>query len=313
MDDIVLLHRTGAQGAKPFAEQVLVWKTCLRQIAFVPTGDVARLRGEQDEVFEGPGAFAFLLEVICGLRSPIVGETEVFGQFKIFVASLSEATDAINAINAKDANLVSSGSSLQASHEFQLRAFFQALIQAAKALRSEHLVGLGSQGYGSLVRKLSKADCSVSLLGSGQLVREILPWLVKEKKTQVLYRNHTRALEISQTHPSVQTVSLKDPEMKVYSCLIVAAPLEDAELLQWLLARPGQVRKILDLRGELQDPSLFQDFQFISLKDVFANIEKNKAELETKVQQLKELVLARAQEHYERILYRPFGWEDLCV
>jgi hypothetical protein len=37
------------------------------------------------EVFRGQQAYRFLLEVICGLNSPIVGKTAVMGQFKEFL------------------------------------------------------------------------------------------------------------------------------------------------------------------------------------------------------------------------------------
>ena len=36
--------------------------------------------------FHDEAAYAHLLEVICGLGSPIVGETEVMSQFKAFAA-----------------------------------------------------------------------------------------------------------------------------------------------------------------------------------------------------------------------------------
>lgn len=288
MDDITLLHRHGHRGFQGASDQSLVWKTCLRQIAFFPADTDLPLE-EGDEVYTGSEAFAFLLEIICGLRSPIVGETQIFGQFKEFVTASTLVQNAMT---------------------LQLRGFFQSLIQTAKSLRAEHLVGLGSQGYGSLIRKLSKQDQAVSLLGSGKLVAEILPWLAKEKSLQVVCRQPEKAQSFLEKYPELKINALTENH-DLHACLVVAVPWTDEELLQWL--KSHNVRKILDLRGELQRPELFKEYQFIGLKDVFANIEENKKDLSQRVLTLKGVVKNKAQEYFERSLYRPYGWEDLCV
>lgn len=293
MQDISILHRHSHKGFQGITDQNLVWKTCLRQIAFLPEGGNVLIE-EGDELYSGTEAFAFLLEIICGLRSPIIGETEIFGQFKNFTSQALE---------------------LKSAMTLQLRGFFQSLIQVAKNLRAEHLVGLGSQGYGSLVRKLSKNNPSMTLLGSGQLVEEILPWLSKQKDLQVICRHPEKAQRFAEKIPALKIDSLITAQ-EVYPCLVVAAPLADDELLQWLKSHKGQknkIQKILDLRGELEKPELFHEYQFIGLKDVFRNIEENKKDLSQRVLTLKALVQSRAQEYFERSLHRPFGWEDLCV
>ncbi len=289
MDDVSILHRRGHGKALPELTEGLVWKTCLRQIAFVPAGAKVVAYDEGDEIYSGKDAFAFLLEIICGLQSPIVGETEIFGQFKNFVGTALEKKTLLT---------------------LQLRGFFQSLIQTAKSLRAEYLVGLGSQGYGSLVRKLAKNDKAVTLLGSGQLVEEVLPWVAKEKSLQVVCRNPEKAQRFVEKYPALKTESFASAQ-EVYPCVVVAAPLTDEALLQWL--KSYKVQKILDLRGELEKPELFKDYQFIGLKDVFENIEENKKDLSRRVVALKELVQRRAQEYFDRTLHRPYGWEDLCI
>src|SRR5436190_7341524 len=71
----------------------LEWQTCLRRILFLNRNDSCTTieaieNGELNlptvEIFRGREAYQFLLEVICGLNSPIVGETAVMGQFKEF-------------------------------------------------------------------------------------------------------------------------------------------------------------------------------------------------------------------------------------
>src|SRR5262245_56244792 len=77
----------------PVVLNSLEWKTCLRRILFLNTNENCALIEAAEsgqlleptvEVFRGQDAYRFLLEVICGLNSPIVGETAVMGQFKEF-------------------------------------------------------------------------------------------------------------------------------------------------------------------------------------------------------------------------------------
>ncbi|RYZ70147.1 MAG: hypothetical protein EOP09_06555, partial [Proteobacteria bacterium] len=201
MDDISLLHRRGANPLSGLDSQTLVWKTCLRQIAFLSSPHQDFALEETDEIFSGSAAFAFLLEIICGLHSPVVGETEVLGQFKNFAAGAIENESSMNP---------------------PLRQFLQALLLNAKVMRAEHLVGLGSQGYGSLVRKLSKSESSVTLMGSGQLVEEILPWLAKQKSLQVVCRNPHKAARFQEKYPSLK-VAQTETVTEVYSCVVIAA------------------------------------------------------------------------------------------
>src|SRR4051812_23076807 len=133
----------------------LVWATCLRSLKFGGTPDAG------DEFYTQQDAYRFLLEVICGLKSPIVGETEVFGQFKIF-------------------------SQEWVKREPKRATLIQKLLSDAKAIRSRHLTGLGVQSYGSWVRgKLTHNR--VHFLGAGQLAREIHPYLAKQQRDLAIH------------------------------------------------------------------------------------------------------------------------------
>src|SRR4051794_7116700 len=92
--ELVLLHRQGSERFdSAIAESVtnhFSFETCMRHVLIVPAdeiGSLADLIREGDQVFSGEDAYRFLLEVICGLHSPLVGETEVYGQLKNKVAT----------------------------------------------------------------------------------------------------------------------------------------------------------------------------------------------------------------------------------
>ena len=91
---VIVNLRREAREQMPALLNGLEWQTCLRRILFLNASDHAELIRSLEageivrpvvEVFRGQQAYEFLLEVICGLNSPIVGETAVMGQFKEFL------------------------------------------------------------------------------------------------------------------------------------------------------------------------------------------------------------------------------------
>src|SRR5260370_31905737 len=170
----------------------LDWRTCLRRILFIKKSENAALiaaaesdgvLGSPVEIYRGEESYRFLLEVICGLNSALVGETAVLGQFRDFVAN---------------ANLPGS------PWGNFLRLLISNLLVDAKRVRHEHLQGLGSQSYGSLVRQHLKGVPSVALLGGGQLAREILPWLIGKTQVRLFYRSYPHAQELLVDYPEIQ-------------------------------------------------------------------------------------------------------------
>src|SRR5207253_8864098 len=82
-------------GRVPNVLNGLEWRTCLRRILFLNQVDnrslIAAVESDQLspatlEIYRGFDAYRFLLEVICGLNSPLIGETAVMGQFREFCA-----------------------------------------------------------------------------------------------------------------------------------------------------------------------------------------------------------------------------------
>lgn len=256
-----------------------MWATCLRSLAFVKS-PAAVVTEPQDGIYLGAKAYQFLLEVVCGLHSPIVGETEVFGQFKIFMIEW-----------------------LKAQPEYA--ALAQRVLSDAKNLRSKHLSKLGNQSYGSWLRKKVKAD-EVHILGGGQLVREVLPYLNKQGKTVSV---HVRNASKVDFHTG--TVNEICKRGFTAGALVIAAPMSAAEIEKWLGDRhPTQ---IFDLRDDSCTDSLRRDCEHHGLKAIFNQIEENKSKLLPVIARVRADIVACTDKLIAQVLVRPQGWDDLCA
>lgn len=270
--------------------------TCLRKIAVGPAAQLDRslIDTNQFDIFEGAQAYRFILEVICGLKSPLIGETEIFGQFKTAAAQF-ESTAHIGSA--------------------PLRKFLRALNEDAKKVRDLHLKDLGSQSYGSLVRKELKGIKKVHFIGAGQLTKDILPWLVKDgTEVHIHARDVKRAAKALPAFANIQIHSLDSKFEAGEVALIVAAPVEAEWLNAWAAERNFKFKVIMDLRGDSHlDRLSIPTAKTVLLNELFERISENQNILqERKDRALKEIhqaVVVREQ-HVE---YRPFGWEDVCA
>jgi glutamyl-tRNA reductase len=279
------------------------WRTCLRGIwiGTSPGGvsdvDLTSL-ADAVETYEGEAAYGFLLEVICGLRSPLAGETEVMGQFRELAARLALRED------------------LGALHEI-----FRSLLTDAKAIRRTHLTNLGSQSYGSLTRKVLKNSERVHVLGSGQLAEEILPWLKSFRSVEVFCRNAEKRSELSQKFPEAQFAPLEilaadsPAEAVERNALVIAAPMAAAEIADWIARHGHRFEMLVDLRGEAETdrlPDFFAELETVRLGDFFTSMEANLETIRARVNLARENIseLSRSRGLTQDI--RPFGWDDLC-
>ena len=131
--------------------------TCLRQLAFGVAPGASLPRGARGEFSTGKAAYQLLLEVACGLRSAVPGETNVTGQFR---RACEQAEAALGRNDWQD-----------------LQPLVQALLADARALRTSHLQGLAGSSYGSLVRELlePRRDARILFVGTGELARSMVP------------------------------------------------------------------------------------------------------------------------------------------
>lgn len=259
-----------------FPASALVWRTCLRQVQFLNPGFTFGQPIAGGELYTGTQAHRFLVEVCAGLQSPLLGETEIFGQFKSF----------------RDQNVWHSA----------WNSLLDAVEEDVKKIRRNFLTNLGSQSYGSLTRKHLPEGSPVVVVGSGRLAEDILPWLDKHDVT-VLARSPEKVLGWKGKVISYGEIDSLPPK----ASWIIAAPVSnDALQMVWIAAKPGTV---LDFRGESRLENCPGDV-YLDLTTLFAELELIRASLATKREQALEAVKKLSAARESVVIHRPYGWED---
>lgn len=296
LDDLIVLHHSKKSGDKwPVAINGLEWQTCLRRIVLLHKPESNALISnlpDGAEIYEGQAAYNFLLEVICGLRSPLVAETAVMGQFKEFCANARFPLNEWGAF---------------------LRRFTSDLLVDAKRVRSHHLEGLGSQSYGGMVRQHLKGVPSVIVLGAGRLAEEILPWIVGKTDVTVCARNLLRAKWLTEEFPQIALTQLGSLDEGRESAIVIAAPIAASEIEAWMRAQSTPFLKVIDLRGEAETDPLHATVPVIRLSEMFAALKNERPKLAARVAAARDEITKAAQRLIEQAQFRPFGWEDLCA
>ena len=133
----------------------------------------------QMEKYQGAKAYGFLLEILCGLQSKIVAESEVAQQFKqAYTAYLQQKERCSNVIR-----------------------LLEKLFKDAKVVRSQYLNKIGQKSYAYLAKKilaqnLSTQNTPVLILGNGELAQHQLFHLEKHYPLAVCGRNKQKILDL---------------------------------------------------------------------------------------------------------------------
>lgn len=273
---------------------VLLWETCRRKIYFYL--DETALLADSRGFKQGLEAEAFLIEVLCGLHSPVVGETEILGQFRQFAN-----------LNAEHAWV----------QKFQPR--IQTWFSLIKEIREKYLCKFGSQSYGGYLRRLFYNQTQIQIVGAGSLVDDMLPWL-KTKNVQVFARNPEKSQSQVMAHgPQFQgkgSLSLYPliGALPSADALVIAAPLSHEQVKDLIEKSEGQRKYVVDLR---RDSKLFNERfpqikTWITLEDVMEFFSQQKDLLFSRQQQAQAAVDQWRLAQMDKVTLRPFGWEDLC-
>lgn len=133
------------------------------------------------EIVKGTEAYIFLLETICGLKSKLIGENEIVGQFK-------EAYQLYAASTLKDTRVL---------------MVLEKLFKDSKDIRTQYLIGISQKTYASLTRRhiIQKAKAKhVVVVGSGALAEDLINQFKKKAKVSICARNSEKAIELARIH-----------------------------------------------------------------------------------------------------------------
>jgi glutamyl-tRNA reductase len=274
LDDLIIIN---LPPNAPVVSSFLEWKTCLRRIVFLNRRELALLKiGPDMDLYQGSAAYRFLLEVVCGLHSPLLGETAVMGQFRKLRAN---ANFPVNPWGRFLSELTTE------------------LLVDARYIRQRYLDKLGSHSYGSLVRKHVKGIPRVAVLGSGSLAQEILPWLIDETDVRIFYRSWSHARSILERYEHLKHERLTmtcagwgtDP-----AALVVAAPIDSDELNKWIELQGVKFSVILDLRENAHRFSVTAS-RVVGLKQLFASLREERARLQARVAAARAYIKSRSE------------------
>jgi len=234
-------------------------------------------------------AYALLLEVVCGLRSPLIGETEVQAQFKQFLASTA----------AGDRSLSRLG---------------QRILGDAKRIRHKHLQGFGAHSYGRLTAPHLVGQ-RLAVIGTGALAAEVVRVAPECIRVDIWGRSSERVLP---TRPAGLSFSLiSDAASRKSTCeepttVVVAAPIGHDDLSA-VLSMYMSVVKAVDLRSQDQQTVISQTNRIVLLGDMLSEAARRDIgggpRLREARSDIRQLALAFA--HGDDI--RPFGWDDVCA
>lgn len=293
LDNLLLVHHRKTKKQPVFNElstKWLGWETCLRAIGF---SHGAMIKNDSEvpdgaELYQGPNAYSFALEVICGLHSPMVGETEVYGQFKELMDKAAK------------------------NHQFTpVLQWLEMLNSDAKQVRRLYLKNLGSFSYGSVLRRKCRDYNQLHFIGAGSFVKELLPWVTKTEKSIYVYaRNPEKAKkQLAEFSDRIQVQPISS-DLKIESgCVVICAPIEALKLNPIF---DGEDLSIIDLRGESRHDALNQKCPIYSLDEMFDEIKLTQQTAKNKIQSAKKMIQQLALEKNNMMLHRPYGWHDIA-
>jgi glutamyl-tRNA reductase len=281
---LALIHRP--RGAPHRAPAGRTWTTCLRDILFITDPPGALVAHEP--VLTEAAAYALLLEVVCGLRSPLVGETEVQAQFKAFLASLDPADDG------------------------WLQRLGQRVLADAKHVRTRHLQGFGAHSYARLA--LTRVTATrLAIIGAGALAQEILQRLDPSVPVDLWGRRdeHPAAAESPVVrYLRISTVDAQDSVADPTS-LIIAAPASPGDVAAVVRAYPA-LSEVIDLRAADEVSPIARAVPVVTLAALFSAIDEPESS-PPGVRSALDEIQRLAQDYVHRQELHPFGWDDLCA
>lgn len=265
-------------------------KTCQRQL-IISLGEHTDFEQHPNLLskLSNGAAYIFLLEIITGLKSKLVAENEITGQFKTAYKAYCK----------------------QQMRCTKVMRLVEKLFLDSKKIRHKHLNGLGQKSYAYITRKLiqeKNRPQKVLILGSGQLAQELVGQLNKKTDVYVCARN-TERLELFKSKYSCLTLSWESrhTNMENFDTVIntIAQPLESPpliaqETLENWWSRSVEDFYFIDLADKVYVPkSLREQSSYIDLEHIF--------ELGADHDKKREQVIQTTKHFIQKIAQRRFG------
>jgi glutamyl-tRNA reductase len=286
---LAILHRE--PGTEPVRDNDAIWRTCLREVQFLdePLSHQPVTHGRSGQRLEEGAAYHLLLEILCGLQSPMIGETQVLGQFKSFLGSVAD------------------------EHAWLSRVG-QRLLTDARDVRTRHLQGLGSRSYGSAVRRDLADVTHAVVIGTGKLAGEVLPFLTDDGRT-VDQWGRAAAQDVETTSGVTYRRLDTLPDARVVdapTAIVVAAPVSP-DVVEAVARRYTNLRRVIVLRAVVGDRPLALACEVVALQDLFARMHDQHASALPRIAAARKDIAWRTRQYELRDELRPFGWDDLCA
>ncbi len=235
-------------------------------------------------------AYALLLEVVCGLRSPLIGETEVQAQFKEFLSSAATSDDQ------------------------WLRRLGQRVLGDAKRIRHKYLQGFGAHSYGRLAARHLIGQ-RIAVIGTGALAAQVVQVAPKTSLLDVWGRSSERALP---TRPEGLNFSLladagsQTSTRKESTTVVIAAPVLASDL-DFVIGCYQNITNIVDLRSTDQQTPIVAPVDIVLLADIFAEAARAEGSGAPRVRAARADIRDLANAFADSEEFRPFGWDDVCA
>lgn len=313
IDGLTVINLKAEASVRPTNGEVFVLKTCQRtlvlgfgQLPFYHLDNQNDIR----EMFTGDHAYIFLLETICGLKSEVLAEYEVVGQFK-------EAYQEYAQLPFKKNHILT---------------IIEKLFQDSKKIRTEHLTEIGQLSYAGIARKLIYSrmnEGDVLVVGSGTLSVDLIKLLKKKHRVFVTARNAEKLEALVMEH-SVEVLPWLDyTSYKKFDSIVNTIGTSEMTLFdhsffeEWL---EGQIKTSDSSLTNVSDSKLFIDLGspsvinthfkesagVLRLEDIFQQSAKMNIEKMEKIRCAKESIVRLCENRKKSFsMSHPFGWEEL--
>lgn len=289
---------------------VFILKTCQRTLILgFHLAPLYRLEEETTfDTYQGEDAYQFLLETISGLKSQVLGEYEVVGQFK-------KAYQDYLALPFKQSQIIQ---------------VIEKLFKDSKEIRSKFLMEIGQLSYAGIARKIIHQDITeideskepnempkILVLGTGQLAEDLIKLLKKKNQLVVSGRNLERLAYLKEMF-DVEILDWNKRSQYIEYAHIVNTIGTDTILLnqdfftQWVLKNPSH-RLFIDLGSpSVIETQMGKHQGVLRLEDIFKESAKLTHEKMEKIQKAEEHIRYLVQKRRNTfMLTHASSWEEL--